>query len=152
MHDILDPQGQYLPADLIGAIALVLLAMGLRVWVGRAEKANSQGRTRRRVTLRRALLFYRFDRPAAKIVRIIFYSWTVLLAVWTAGTIAADQAEPYYIPGDVIWLVGFVAYAVALRYWAASLEARRKDSAASRVASSATTGGESPVHTHERPV
>ena len=150
INAILEPHGQYLPADIVILIALVLLAMGFRLWAQWVEKARPEGQNRRRVTLRRALLLCRFDRPAAKIVRIIFYSWILFVVVNAAGRIAAYRTEPYYIPGDVIFFVGFVGYAAALRYWAASLEARHQDSGVSGVASSATTVGESPVHAHER--
>jgi hypothetical protein len=136
----------YLPVDIVGLIALVLLAMGLRFWAERVEKSGPEGQKRHRVTLRRALLFYRFDRPAAKIVRIIFYAWTLFVVMYAYGTVID---EPRYIPSGVSYLVGFVGYAVALRFWATSLEARRKDNGVS-VASSATIVGESPVQAYER--
>jgi len=87
IHDVLEPQGvatARLYGDLVQISALVVLAMGLRFWARRVEKASAEGQKRRRVTLRRALLLYRFDRPAARIVRIVFYLWTLSWAMWAA--------------------------------------------------------------------
>jgi hypothetical protein len=146
IHYTLQPQGtteylfgEYFYGDLIVISALVVLAMALRFWARRVEKARPEGQKRRRVTLRGALLFYRFDQPAAKVVRIIFYISAVLAVLWAVSLVWED---PYSIPGNVVQLGGLVGYTVALRYWAASLQARM-GSEGSRVASSATTVGES---------
>ena len=60
--------------------------------------------------------------------------------------------DPGLIPGEVIMLSGFVGWTVALRYWAASLDARAAGEM-SRVAStdSALRRRSSPFRSVERP-
>jgi hypothetical protein len=133
---------EYVKADSVIAAALVLLAIGLRRWAQRVEKARPEGQKRHGVTLRRALLFYRFHRSAARFVRIIFYIWALWVGVSVVGLVATAFFEPKAFLGYLFLLFGYVGYAVALRYWAASLETRN-GSGASPMAPSVTTAGES---------
>jgi hypothetical protein len=109
--------------------ASIVVAMVLRFCAIRVEKSRPAREKQGRVTIRqdpqvRALLFYRFNRPAAKIVRIIFYIWA-LLCIWLAiAGSALVFDDPSYVPGIVSMLAVFVGWAVALRYWAVSLDAR----------------------------
>jgi hypothetical protein len=120
---------------------LVLLAIGLRRWAQHAENASSEGQKRHGVTLSRALLFYRIHRPAAKIVRILFYIWALCATVAVVRLVTTAFLAPKSFLGYLLLLVGFLGYAVALRYWAASLETRN-GSGVSPLVSSATTAAE----------
>jgi hypothetical protein len=137
IHNTLDPSAptDVLYSDIIWMLVVAVLALSLRFWAGRVDKPRPEGRKPSRVTLRHALLFYRFHRPAARIVRIIFYILALALPLLAAGLITAAWAYRYWLPGSMVQLVAFIGYAVALRYWAASLEATRKDGEADRVAS-----------------
>ena len=163
IHEALDPAAAtvVLYQDIGWTVAVAVFALGLRFLAGRVDKPRPRGEKRRRAesmgmleadratakattgTLRRALLFYRFHRPSANIVRIIFYLWTLSLPYWAAGFLLAALDERYYFPGNTVHFLAFIGYAVALRYWAALLETRRMGGEASRVAASATTADKS---------
>jgi hypothetical protein len=81
--------------------------MVFRVWALRVEKARPEGHERRQVSLRRALLLYRFERPAAKIVRAIFYFWTLFVIVDAVGRIIGDLMEPSYLASDAFFIIAF---------------------------------------------
>ena len=115
----------YFFENVIVTAVLMGIAVALRFWAVRAEKLRPPTEKRNRMTLRRALLLYRFNRPAATIARIVFYLWaTLVLLLYAIGSVALAFEDPRLIPGLVISLSGFVGWAAALRYWAASLDAR----------------------------
>ena len=145
IHDALNPAAATKVAyqDAMWILVMAALALSLRFLAGRVDKLRPEVGRQRRVSLRRALLFYRFHRPAARIVRIILYIWALFSVVWAVGVLEVDLDQHYWFAGDTVQFVAFIGYAVALRYWAASLEATRESGEASRVASSATTVGES---------
>ena len=67
--------------DLIALCVMTLIAMAFRFLSLYVEKSGPAPATQGRMTLRRALLLYRFNRPAAKIARIVFWIW-ILLRCW----------------------------------------------------------------------
>ena len=151
MHDFLDPSAQSrsdIPVDLIMLTVVVLLTAVFRVWAERAENSNPEGQERHRITLRRALLFYRFHERAANVVRSIFYCWILFLVIPTVGVMFG--AELCYVPGRVLYLFTFAAYAVALRFWAVSLDERRTHTRRHHgVSSSPDIAGVLPAHAHQ---
>ncbi|HKP42243.1 hypothetical protein [Mycobacterium sp.] len=111
--DILNPVAgvpEYFTADLLIVAALVLLAIGLRLWAQRVETARPKGQKGRRLTLRLALLFYGFHRPAARIVRIVYYIWLLGVAVFALRLVTTAFFEPKSLPGYLIMFLGFVGY------------------------------------------
>lgn len=104
------------------ASILAVLALSLRVLVGFVERSRPDGQKRGRRTLRRALLLYRFDRRAARVIRIIFYIYALCSVVVSLLLLWSGVLYLRYLPGDIIQVVAFIGWAVALRYWAASLE------------------------------
>lgn len=130
--------GEVLVSDIVIASILAVLALSLRVLVGLVERSRPDGQKRGRRTLRRALLLYRFDRRAARVIRIIFYIYALCSVVFSLSLLWDGVHYPRYLPGDIIQVVAFIGWAVALRYWAASLELAGKGNEASRVAASAT--------------
>jgi hypothetical protein len=88
------------------------------------------------------LLLYRFKRPAAAIARIVFWAFTSLTMLSLVAVVLDGFEDPRLIPGDLVALVAFVGWAVGLRYWAVSLDART--SKAGRASSASTTTVASP--------
>src|SRR5262245_7634443 len=64
--------GGFIYDDLIAVAVMMVVAMALRFWSLRVEESGPMEQPRSRLTLRRALLLYRFKPPAAKIARIVF--------------------------------------------------------------------------------
>jgi hypothetical protein len=138
LDDILLPGGRkFVLADL-GILAVwMLLAMVLHFWVQRVDKPKPK--SHRPVTIRRVMLFYPFHRPAARIVRILFYLWILMMVVEAVGKFLDD---PNSIPGASIRVVAYLGYAAAIRYWAVSLERRHTSSEVSGATSSTGTADE----------
>jgi hypothetical protein len=98
--------------------------MAFRFSALHVEKSEPTAQNRR-LTLRSALLLYRFKRPAAAIARIVFWFWTALTILMAAiATVLTGFDEPRLIPVNLVSLVAFVGWAVGLRYWAVSLNER----------------------------
>ena len=140
---------RYVYGDLVVLVVIFLVALGLRFW---AVSAQSSTRKRRRVrwtTLRRALLFYRLGRPAASLVRIIFYILAIFLIFYISQLVEDIGTDPHSLPVDITFFIAAAGYAVGLRYWAASLRATRADGRASQKFSSNIAAGitESPAGT-----
>jgi hypothetical protein len=127
--------------DLIAIGVLMVIAMVFRFSSLHVEKSRPTAQSRSRLTVRRALLLYRFKRPAAAIARIVFWAFTALTMLSLAAVVADGFDDPRLIPGDLVALVAFVGWAVGLRYWAVSLDARTKSS---RASSASTTTVASP--------
>ncbi len=100
------------------AVALLLLFSALHV-----EKSEPTARYRR-LTLRRALLLYRFKRPTAAIARTVFWFWTALTILLAMTIVLSVFDDPRLIPANLAALVAFAGWAIGLRYWAVSLNER----------------------------
>ena len=122
--------------DLIAICVLMVVAMAFRFSALHVEKSGSTAQNRR-LTLRSALLLYRFKRPAAAIARVVFWVWTALTILDAIVTVVTAFDDPRLIPANLVALVAFMGWAVGLRYWAVSLDARTATEV--RRASSATT-------------
>jgi hypothetical protein len=116
-------------SDLITVFVAMVIAMACRFWSLRVEESEPTAQSRSRLTLRRALLLYRFKRPAATIARIVFYFWTAVTILGVIATVLNDFEDPRLIPGDLVAVVVFVGWAVGLRYWAVSLNERERTAA-----------------------
>jgi hypothetical protein len=130
--------GQRFYVDVISIAALMVVAMVLRFCAQRAEESRHGDEEQSRLTLRRGLLFYAFTPPAARIVRILFYIWTVFAIVLAIGLISDVIDEPRAIVSGAVQFVGIIGYALALCYWAASLDARANGRVSSKASSSNT--------------
>jgi hypothetical protein len=117
--------------DLIAVFVVTVIAMACRFWSLRVEESEPTAQSRHRLTVRNALLLYRFNRPTAAIARIVFYFWTALTIVSVVGTVLNGFEDPRLIPGDLVALAAFVGWAVGLRYWAVSLNDRKRRKASS---------------------
>ena len=112
--------GGLIYADLLGIFVYTLIAMGFRLWALRAEESQSDDSSRQRMTVRDALLFYRFNGIRAHIARVVYWIWLALtVLVITAIVISAFQ-DPRTLPSNVVVLVAWFGWAVGLRYWALS--------------------------------
>jgi hypothetical protein len=109
--------------DLIAICVMTVLAMTFRFSALHIEKSEPAAQNRR-LTLRSALLLYPFKWPAAAITRIVFWFWAALTIVMAIATVLAGFDERLLIPVNLVSLVAFVGWAVGLRYWAISLNAR----------------------------
>jgi hypothetical protein len=130
--------------DLIAICVVTVVAMTFRFSALHVEKSEPTAQNRR-LTLRSALLLYRFKRPAAAIGRIVFWVWTALTILMAIATVLSGLDEPLLILVNLVSLVAFVGWAVGMRYWAVSLNARTATEA-SRASSApavntATPGG-----------
>ena len=89
-----------------------------------------------KATLRRAFLLYRFRRPAAKLVRFIFYIWvafailhltSMINMAFVLGELGGRESPlsfKQFLFVNFGFFVGWVGWAVILRHWAVSLESR----------------------------
>src|SRR6476469_3582136 len=69
--------GGLIYGDLIAICVMTVVAMAFRFSALHVEKSEPTAQNRR-LTLRSALLLYRFKRPAAAIARTVFWFWTAL--------------------------------------------------------------------------
>jgi hypothetical protein len=147
---VLDPheRGKYLWGNTAAVMVVAAVALGLRFWVGVAEARRPKGEKAHRVTLghslsllRRWFLLYRFHRRTANVVRILFYA-SLGTAIFIA-TGLLDELDKPVLASNASLVIALAGYAVGLRYWAASLEATRKNGRASHTLSPATTIDES---------
>jgi hypothetical protein len=127
--------------DLIAISVITVIAMAFRFSSLHVEKSEPTAQYRR-LTLRSALLLYRFKRPAAAIARTVFWFWTAVTILLAMAVVLNVFDDPRLIPADLVALVAFVGWAVGLRYWAVSLD-ERVPTEASR-ASSTTAAAASP--------
>jgi hypothetical protein len=132
--------GGFIYGDLIAVAVMTVIAMALRFWSLRVEKSQPTEQPRSRLTLRRALLLYRFNRPAASIARSVFWFWAALtILVVMAGVLGAFD-EPRLIPSSLVGLVAWVGWAIGLRHWAVSLNERAAISASPTSSDTPTPG------------
>jgi hypothetical protein len=132
----------FIYGDLIAIFVLMVVAMAFRFGSLHVEKSEPTAWSRR-LTLRSALLLYRFNRPAAAIARIVFWVWTALTFAIAIASVVAVFNDPRLILADLLALVAFVGWAVGLRYWAVSLNERVRTEV-SRASSVPTTTAASP--------
>ena len=116
--------GGLIYADLIGIFMYTLIAMAFRFWSLRVEESQEVAAPQGRMTLRRALLLYRFNRPRATIARFVFYFWVALTVLVAIATVVSAFEDPRTLPSNLVSLVAWVGWAVGLRYWAVSLNER----------------------------
>jgi hypothetical protein len=98
--------------------------MLVRVCAIRVEKSRPAREKRSRVTIRRALLYYRFRQPAAKLSASSSTIWALLCSWLPLGLFVLVFDDRSWVPAIVTTLPVLVGWAVFLRYWAVSLEAR----------------------------
>lgn len=125
--------GGLIYADLTGIFMYTLIAMAFRFWSLRVEESQAVAAPQSRMTLRRALMLYRFKRPRATIARFVFYCWVALTVLVAIDTVVSTFDDPRVLPSNLVALVAWVGWAVGLRYWAVSLNER------------ATTGAQIPA-------
>ena len=128
--------------DLIAICVMTVIAMAFRFSSLHVEKSEPTAQYRR-LTLGNALLLYRFKRPAAAIARTVFWFWTALTILLATAVVLNVFDDPRLIPANLVALVAFVGWAVGLRYWALSLDARTATKA-SPAASATSTIAASP--------
>jgi hypothetical protein len=129
--------GGFVYGDLIAIAVVTIVAMALRFWSLRVEKSEPPKQPQDRLTVRKALLLYRFQRPAATIARIVFWFWVALTTLVVIAAVLGAFDEPRLIPSSLVGLAAWVGWAIGLRYWAVSLNERTGVNAGS--ASSDTT-------------
>lgn len=109
--------------DVISIAITMVFAMGFRFGALHVENSDAAAAARR-LTLRRALLWYRMRRPAAMIARIVFYLFVAVSLLVAALAVAAVVEDPRLIPANLLAVAAFVGWTAGLWYWAVSLEAR----------------------------
>jgi hypothetical protein len=122
--------GGFIYGDVVAVATMMVFAMAFRFWSLHAEHSDA-ATADQSMTVRRALLLYRFRQSAAVIARIVFYLWIGLTVVVAVLVLVAVYDDPRLIPANLLALAVFVGWALGLRYWAVSLEGRAAD--ASRV-------------------
>ena len=124
--------GGLIYGDLIALCVMMLIAMAFRFLSLYVEKSGPAPAMQGRMTLRRALLLYRFNRPAAKIARIVFWIWILFALLGPIGVVVDAFQDPRLIPGDLLAAVALVGWAIGMRYWAVSLDERGQPSKVER--------------------
>jgi hypothetical protein len=109
--------------DIIAVAVMTVSAMAFRFGSLHVENSDA-AMADRKLTLRRALLLYRFQRWTAVIARIVFYFFVALTILVTAEAVVAVYNDPRLMPANVLAVAAFVGWAVGVRYWAASLNER----------------------------
>ena len=113
-------------ADLIGIFLWTLIAMGFRFWSLRAEESQATAAPRGRMTLRSALLLYKFNGFRATVARFIFHLWVLFTVLVVAATVVSTFEDPRTLPSNLVSLIAWVGWAIGLRYWAVSRNQRAK--------------------------
>jgi hypothetical protein len=111
-------------ADLIGIFLYTLIAMAFRFWSLRVEESEATVAPRGRMTLRRALLLYRFNGSRATVARFVFHCWVALTMLVVVATVLSTVDDPRVLPSNLVAFVAWIGWAVGVRYWAASLNER----------------------------
>ncbi len=126
--------GGLIYADLLGIFLYTLIAMGFRFWALRAEESQAAAAPSGRITLRRALLMYRFTGSRALFARFVFHCWVVLVVLILVATVVSSFNDPRSLPSNLIAFAAWVGWAIGIRYWAASLNERATAAIPERVA------------------
>jgi hypothetical protein len=117
--------GGLIYADLIGIVIYTVIAMGFRFWSLRAEESQASA-PRDRITVRRALLFYRLNGIRAKLARFVFHLWVLFTILVIVATVVTTFEDPRALPSNLVATIAWLGWAVGLRYWAVSLDERTK--------------------------
>jgi hypothetical protein len=117
--------GGLIYADLIGIVLYTVIAMGFRFWSLRAEESQASA-PRDRMTVRRALLFYRFNGIRAKLARFVFHLWVLFTILVIVATVISSVDDPRALPSNLVAMIAWLGWSVGLRYWAVSLDERTK--------------------------
>ena len=133
--------GGLIYADLIGIFLYTLIAMAFRFWSLRVEESQATAAPRDRMTLRRALLLYRFKGPRATMARFVFHCWVALTVLVAVAAVLSTVDDPRMLPSNLVAFVAWIGWGVGLRYWAVSLNERTTVNA-SRASSDTTTPDE----------
>ncbi|RDH77891.1 hypothetical protein DVS77_13630 [Mycolicibacterium moriokaense] len=115
--------GGLIYADLLGIVMYTLIAMGFRFWALRAEESQASA-PHDRMTVRRALLLYRFNGFRAVLARTVFHAWALLTILIVVATVVSTIEDPRVSPSNVVALVAWIGWAVGIRYWAVSRNER----------------------------
>jgi hypothetical protein len=133
--------GGLIYADLIGIVLYTLIAMAFRFWSLRVEESAATAAPRDRMTLRRALLLYRFRGTRATTARFVFHCWVALTVLVAVATVLSTVDDPRVLPANLVAFIAWLGWAIGLRYWAVSLNERTTINA-SRASSDTTTPDE----------
>ncbi|WP_123025319.1 hypothetical protein [Mycolicibacterium stellerae] len=117
--------GGLIYADLLGIVLYTLIAMGFRFWSLRAEESRAPA-PRDRMTIRRALLFYRFTGSRAKLARFVFHLWVLFTIIVVVATVVSSVDDPRTLPSNLIAMLGWLGWAAGMRYWAVSRDERAR--------------------------
>lgn len=109
--------------DIIAVAIITVSAMAFRFGSLHVENSDA-AMADRKLTLRRALLLYRFQRWTAVIARIVFYFFVVLTILVAAEAVVVVYNDPRLIPANLLAVAAIVGWAVGVRYWAASINER----------------------------
>ena len=112
--------GGLIYADLLVIVIYTLIAMGFRFWALRVEESQPADAPQRRMTLRDALLLYRFTGIRARIARAVFWFWLALTVLVVVDTVVTAFDDPRVLPANLVSLVAWAGWTVGLRYWAES--------------------------------
>jgi hypothetical protein len=118
--------GGMIYVDLLGIFLYTLIAMGFRFWSLRVEESQPADAPHR-ITVRDALLLYRFTGIKARLARIVYWLWLVLAVFVVLATIVSAFDDPRILPSNLVVLVAWIGWAVGLRYWAQSHSQRAAD-------------------------
>lgn len=118
--------GGLIYADLLGIFLFTLIAMGFRFWALRVEESQPADAPQRRMTLRDALLLYRFTGIRARIARIVFWFWVAFTVLVVVAIVISVFEDPRVLPANLVALVAWIGWAVGLRYWAVSHSDRNR--------------------------
>jgi hypothetical protein len=112
--------GGLIYADLLGIFVYTLVAMAFRLWALRVEESQPADAPQRRVTVRDAMLFYRFTGIRARIARIVYWLWAAFTVLAVIAIAISAFEDPRVLPANLVALVAWVGWAMGLRYWAVS--------------------------------
>jgi hypothetical protein len=116
--------GGLIYTDLIGIFLYTLIAMAFRFWSLRVEESEATVAPRGRMTLRRALLLYRFNGSRATVARFVFHCWVALTILVAIATVLSTVDDPRVLPSNLVAFVAWIGWAIGLRYWAVSRNER----------------------------
>jgi hypothetical protein len=129
ISDALESRTRHIIGDLLFLALVALVALGLRFWAVSAQNPTGKERKLRPETIRRALLFYRLGGFNASLVRIVFYTYTIL-------AVALISFQPWgnlkLLPNNIGLTIAFAGFGVGFRHWAAALGTAGKDNATKR--------------------
>jgi hypothetical protein len=118
--------GGLIYADLLGIFVYTLVAMGFRFWSLRVEESQTADAPQRRMSIRDALLLYRFNGIRARLARIVYWLWAAFVVLVVAAIVISAFEDPRVLPSNLIALVAWIGWAIGLRYWAVSHNDRAK--------------------------